>query len=347
MSYYRKKMLIYAGAFNPPHKGHLKIVENAIKAISPDEIVVIIDKNPPWKNCFDLVPYSYRLTMMKNLFANHFKYKVYENKETFKFAVDIVLDIKYQYPNYDLYFLMGQDQYDLFHTWKDYKIIEENLTIVMHPRSNDKAFEKNELKHIILNSEHLPCSSSEIKTNLDVKYLGKKNFDFIKKNHLYLQYQIKNWMTKSRYEHSMRVYETACFIAIKLGFNDKEINQLQIASLLHDVAKKMSDQEIKQCVSEEKIKTLPNIHCAHGIASATIAKNIFKVNDKIILEAIENHVIFNAYKNKIAKVLYCADKLEPSRTEQDIANREGLLKLVCTDLDKGFEMVQKSNLERY
>ena len=43
----QKNILIYSGAFNPTHIGHLQIVLNAINAISFDEVIINIDKHLP------------------------------------------------------------------------------------------------------------------------------------------------------------------------------------------------------------------------------------------------------------------------------------------------------------
>ena len=74
------KILVFGGAFNPPHVGHLQILQKAIDFIKPQQTLVCVDKISPWKDSSMLVPYSYRVNMVNNLFIDKIKYVVYVNK---------------------------------------------------------------------------------------------------------------------------------------------------------------------------------------------------------------------------------------------------------------------------
>lgn len=344
-----KNILIYSGAFNPPHIGHLKIVLNTIKALNFDgEIIINVDRHSPWKKDGDLVPYTYRKNMLVNLIGKAFKYSIYENKKNLVFACDIVKDIKAEYPTANLYYLVGQDQYKLIKKWKDYSIFNELVTIVCHCRSKNKKISQKNSKHRFVLDEYIPCDSATIRQTLAVEYLGKKNLDYIKKNHLYLQYQITNMLTQHRYLHTLRVLDTITSIAYANNFTDQDVLCAQIAAILHDIAKSWDYEQYLKLFSSAFLKNFPSFHCAHGHAAAVLAKTKFKVTDNIILDALRNHVIYqDGNNNKIAMALYCADKLEPARLPTDIANREELLEKCCKNLKQGFESVLKANTEKY
>ncbi|MBQ6970499.1 bis(5'-nucleosyl)-tetraphosphatase (symmetrical) YqeK [bacterium] len=344
-----KNILIYSGAFNPPHVGHLKIVLNTINALHFDgEIIINIDKHSPWKKDGDLVPYSYRKNMLINLFGKTFNYSIYENKKNLVYARDIIEDIKNKYPIANLYYLVGEDQYKLIEKWEDYLTFNNFVIIVCHCRSNHKKIKQIDPKHEIVYDQYIPCDSATIKKTLAVKYLGNKNLDYIKKNHLYLQYKIADMLTEHRYQHTLRVLDTITTIAYANLFSEQDILRAQIAAILHDIAKSWEHEQYLKLFSPSFLKIFPSFHCAHGHAAAEIAKTKFKITDNIILDALRNHVIYkDNSNNKIAKALYCADKLEPARLPTDITNREELLEECCKNLNKGFASVLRANTEKY
>lgn len=57
---------------------------------------------------------------------------------------------------------------------------------------------------------------------------------------------IKDKLPKSRYLHTLRVLNTATKIGYGNNFNDKQILQLQIAAILHDIGKMYRDKQIKK-----------------------------------------------------------------------------------------------------
>ena len=348
MPHGRKKILIFGGAFNPPHVGHLLILKKAMEYIKPDDVIISVDKISPWKHVGNLAPYKYRLEMTNNLFGNEIKYQIYNNEHNYVYSCDIVKDISKNNPDADLFFLVGQDQYDLITTWNNYDVINELTTIVCYRRGKTPARHIFD-KHIILSDPAFDCSSSQIRLEPTIELLGQKNYDYIVANNLYLQHKIKNYMSERRYEHTLRVLATITQIAMGNNFSDGDILKCQIAAVLHDIAKQYSDQQLREIISNDELNSFPSYHCAHGLAGARLAAKDFNITDKLILDAIDNHVIFKDVNssNKIAKALYCADKLEPARTEQDIANREKLFKQCCQDLETTFQTVYKLNTEKY
>lgn len=343
-----QKILIFGGSFNPPHFGHLHILKRANDYIKADKIIICVDKIPPWKKQQDLAPYKYRVQMVDNLMLDEITYSIYDNINNHTYTCDIITDISKQYPEADLYFLVGQDQYELITTWNNYDVINDLSTIVCY-RRGDKPISRIDDKHIILTDHRFDCDSTSNRIKPSSHDIGDDNVAFIKKHHLYLQDKVKPYMSERRYMHTLRVLETIVQIAIGNKFSDEDILRCQIAALLHDIAKQYSEEQLKTILTDEEIKQFPTVHCAHGLAGKRLARADFDIHDSIILDAIENHVIFKDIntKNKVAKALFCADKLEPARTEQDISDRKQHLDNCIKDLDKEFKVVYQLNKEKY
>lgn len=344
----QNKILIFGGAFNPPHKGHLQILQKAIDFIKPQQTLVCVDKISPWKDSSQLAPYAYRVQMINNLFHDQVKYDVYANKNNLVYSCDIIKEIHQNNPESDIFFLVGQDQYELITTWNEYETINRLCTIVCYKRGN-KYVKRIDEKHIILSAPEIVMSSSDLRNEVKLENVGQTNFDFIKQNSLYIQNKVKKYMTDRRFQHTLRVLDTVTQIAVGNKFDDADILRCQTAALLHDIAKRCSDSELRAIVSNDELSQFPTYHCAHGLAGARLAMKEFDIKDQLILDAIENHVIFKDTnsKNKIAKALFLADKLEPARTEADIANREKLLEQAIHDYETTFQTVYKLNGEKY
>lgn len=342
------KILIFGGAFNPPHIGHLQILQKAIEYIKPNKTFICVDKISPWKHAGQLAPYQYRVQMVNNLMLDKARYDIYPNKNNLSYTCDIIQEIHNDYPDAELFFLVGQDQYELITTWNNYETINNLSTIVCYKRGIKPVKRIND-KHIILPNAIIKCSSSELRQTLNVQELGQKNHDFILENGLYIQSKVKSYMSEHRYQHTLRVLDTVTKIAQSNNFSDEDVLRCQIAALLHDVAKQYTDQQLRTIISNDELSSFPSYHCAHGLAGSRLAEKDFGIKDQIILDAISNHVIFKDINstNKVAKALFLADKLEPARTDADIANRQQLFEQACLDYEKAFQIVYKLNGEKY
>lgn len=125
---------------------------------------------------------------------------------------------------------------------------------------------------------------------------------------------IKENLTKSRYEHSVLVAEKARELARKFGADEAKA---EIAGLLHDVCKDMSHEKLLQTMNDFGI-ILDNTEKRetklwHAIAGAAFAKNVLKVEDSDILNAIRYHTTARANMTVLEKVLYLADFVSDDR----------------------------------
>ena len=117
-----------------------------------------------------------------------------------------------------------------------------------------------------------------------------------------------------RLDHVISVQETAVKLA---RYHNADVWKVNLAALLHDVAKWMSDDQLYKAVSRFEIeldpieKTMPAL--LHAIVGVKNAIELFKVTDLDILEAIRCHTTGNASMGLTAKLIYVADFAEPNR----------------------------------
>ncbi len=156
-----------------------------------------------------------------------------------------------------------------------------------------------------------------------------------------LQKKVKDNLKDKRYIHTIGVRYTAASLAMTYG---ADITKAQIAGILHDCAKSMSDEEILIYALEHDIevnessKVAPN-NLLHAPVGAHLAKHKYKIKDEEILSAIRWHTTGRADMNLLEKIIFIADYIEPNRKPIDSiikARREAFKNLdnaVLTELE--------------
>lgn len=143
---------------------------------------------------------------------------------------------------------------------------------------------------------------------------------------------LKKNLKANRYEHSLGVRDSAVLLAKKYKVDEKKAS---LAGLIHDCAKNLKDEEILKLVKSQGLKVsevnLKSPQIMHGLAGAVIAKNIFKVLDKEILNAITYHTTGREKMTALEKIIYLADFIEPNR---DFPGVENIRTLAFKDLEK-------------
>lgn len=137
--------------------------------------------------------------------------------------------------------------------------------------------------------------------------------DFINCSREDLIDQLRQRIKPSRFEHVLRVEETALKLAESL---DENLEKVSIAALLHDFAKEMDEEAMFSLAFEfwpnEALKNATG-DIWHGPAAAQICRTDFQCQDESILKAIAGHTIGWFEMDQLAKIIYMADYIEPGR----------------------------------
>lgn len=137
----------------------------------------------------------------------------------------------------------------------------------------------------------------------------------------------------SRYEHSLRVAETAEKMCLIYGL---DTSSGYFVGLAHDMCKEMNPRLITSLAKRdgEPISLLeqekPSL--LHGRAAAAKLKYDFNVEDQDILDAIRFHTFGSPYMGPLAKILYAADKIEPERSQVSSDYYRELFSMPLNDL---------------
>lgn len=125
--------------------------------------------------------------------------------------------------------------------------------------------------------------------------------------------KVKANLSKERYEHTLRVIQTAKELAVIHGIDTEKV---ELASALHDYAKCEDELVLKQYIKKNCLDSdLLNYHYElwHAHVAAHFAEYTLKIKNKSILNAIKYHTTGRAGMDEIELVVFIADFIEPAR----------------------------------
>lgn len=147
-----------------------------------------------------------------------------------------------------------------------------------------------------------------------------------------IQNELKKYLDKDRYEHTLGVMYTAGCMAMRHG---EDLDQALIAGLLHDCAKCIPNEEKIQLCHENNISItsaeLMNPGLLHAKLGAWVARTKYGITDDYILHSIIYHTTACPEMTLLDKIIYIADYIEPGRKE--LPNHPEVRSLAFTDLD--------------
>lgn len=141
--------------------------------------------------------------------------------------------------------------------------------------------------------------------------------------------ELKDILSKERYEHSVRTREMAKKLCNIHNIDKKAV----IASYYHDCAKELSLDEMKSLIKDTYKEDIDNMYTKnilHGFAGAVYVKN-FGIEDIDIENAIRYHTIGRLNMTDIEKVVYLSDAIEEGR---DFEGVKEIREQAYIDLDK-------------
>lgn len=157
-----------------------------------------------------------------------------------------------------------------------------------------------------------------------------------------LMEKLKGSMSKRRFEHSQSVCATAVEMSERFG---ADCDKAWLAGMLHDCAKGMSTAEqITKCgeygifLDEITLACSPVIHAPLG---AEIARRIYGVEDKEVLDAIRKHTVGGCNMSLLDKIIYTADMIEPNRSFNGV---EELRQVAKNDINQAYLKCIKQSL---
>lgn len=366
------KIGIFGGTFNPPHLGHLTAARAVFDLLRLDRLLLIPTGLPPHKELPAGSPTNAQRWELARLageqlgLGDRVQTLDLELERTGpSYTSDTLEALRRQYPEDELWLLMGTDMFLTLHTWHAPERILSLAGVAAFGRTEEDTEELFAIQREFLYRRYpqariftltipgvVDVSSTELRerlaggsggtllapavygrilrdklygTNADLKHLSVKD----------LRSVALSYLKGKRVPHVLGTEQEAIRLAERYG---ADVGKAQIAALLHDCTKKLDmEEQLALCaqygiaLDDLEQKALKLLHAKTG---AAVARDVFGVDEEVY-NAIWWHTTGHGHMTLLEKVIYLADYIEPSR---DFPGVEELRRVCYEDLDRGLLM---------
>jgi nicotinate-nucleotide adenylyltransferase len=189
------KIGLLFGSFNPIHTGHLLIANYMVEYTELDKIWFVVSPQNPFKVNDELLDENLRLKMIEMAIADDNRFEACNiefgmPKPNYTYLTLTTLAEKY--PEHEFTPIIGGDNLQSFHLWKNYESILENYQLFVYRRAgfHENPLLANHKKISLYEVPLLNISSTYIRETLQagksIRYLVPKVVkEFIDENSLY------------------------------------------------------------------------------------------------------------------------------------------------------------------
>jgi len=184
----RARIGILGGTFDPPQMGHLILAEYSRETLQIDHILFVPVADHPVKLGEMRLPIKHRLAMLKLAIKNNPHFSISRadiDREGPHYSADTVSIIREQYPDAELYFVMGGDNLRSLPTWKRaqdlyrccrlavMKRADENIAPAMHDHVLPGLSQQVDIVDVPMLSMWLSSTfvAERLRAGLSVRYL--------------------------------------------------------------------------------------------------------------------------------------------------------------------------------
>lgn len=375
---------IYGGTFNPIHRGHLAAAEAASRFLGLDRLFFIPTGTPPHKELGeDMASGRQRLDMVRlgvgelgmgEPGAEKLSVEVLEielARQGKSYTVDTLRQLKNQYHDDTLYFLMGTDMFFTFQNWREPgEIAKLCVLCAFHrgegdkttdfPGQRDKLIARFNAKvELVPLPDAVAISSTQLRKMLAKgegrEFLSPAVYGYILRERLYgtaadlqqlvlddLRCVALSLLNPARTAHVLGCEETAAALARRWGENEETARR---AALFHDCTKNLSREQHLALCRQYGCKP-DSIECRegsllHALTGAAVARTVYGLSPAEA-SAIRWHTTGKADMTRLEKIIYLADYIEPTRHFCDLTR---LRVLAWEDLDRAVLLAMTMTVE--
>jgi len=159
---------IFGGSFDPPHIGHLEVIQQAITSLNIDELIVMPAFLNPFKSS-SFAPADLRLKWLKSMTKEIPKVSVSSFEVDKNRAVASIETVKHFKNSEELFLIIGADNLSSLSKWKDYETLNEMVTWVVATRDEIPVPSKYKTLEV-----HKDISATQLRKQVQEAYIDKK-----------------------------------------------------------------------------------------------------------------------------------------------------------------------------
>lgn len=185
---------LYFGSFNPIHIGHLAIANYMAEFTDAGQVWFIVSPQNPFKKKAGLLNDYQRLELVYRAIGNDGRMRASNiefNLPKPSYTSDTLAYLQEQHPSFHFKIIMGSDNLENFHKWKNHESIVENFGIIVYPRPGfDKSKVPQHPNISVADAPLMDISSTFIRQSIragkDVRhFLPLKAWEYIEEMNFY------------------------------------------------------------------------------------------------------------------------------------------------------------------
>ena len=189
------KVGLYFGSYNPVHIGHMVIANYMVEFTTIDQLWFVVSPQNPHKTQENLLDDYQRLELLNRTIDGDSRFRTSNIEFSLpkpSYTIDTLAYLHEKFPNHQFSIIMGSDNLESLHKWKNYQVILDNYGIIIYPRPG---FDESKLMQhpnisIASNAPLMEISSSfirkSIKSGKDVRhFMPQKSWEYLDEMNFY------------------------------------------------------------------------------------------------------------------------------------------------------------------
>ena len=164
------KIGIFPGSFNPVHIGHLAIANYIAEYEYYDEVWFLITPQNPLKKKADLMDQELRLSFVEKAIQGYDKFKTCTIEWKMpqpSYTISTLQKLRVLHPTDQFELIIGSDNWNTFHRWKDYQLILKNFKVLIYPRrGSDRIYVNHPNVRLAKGAPKIESSSTFIRKSI-------------------------------------------------------------------------------------------------------------------------------------------------------------------------------------
>jgi nicotinate-nucleotide adenylyltransferase len=133
------KIGLFFGSFNPIHMGHMIIANVMVETTDLDKVWFVVSPQNPFKPSKGLLHEFDRHDMVRAAAYDNYKFEVSDIEFHLpkpSYTIHTLVHLSEKHPDKEFIVIIGEDNLERFHNWKNHEQILNNYGLYVYPRPN-------------------------------------------------------------------------------------------------------------------------------------------------------------------------------------------------------------------